>query len=147
MDPKRFASFWLRLLAWMIDRAILCMPATAVVLALCIQETVVNGYPLEEQLPLVPQGVSALSWLLGIPYGVLLESSKWQATVGKMAVGIIVTDVSGQRLTFWRAAGRQVCKMFSGICCAVGYWIAAFTERRQALHDLMASTLVLNRRE
>ncbi len=78
-------------------------------------------------------------------YFAVLESSDWQATVGKRAMKIVVTDERGRRLSFARATGRSFARMLSGLFLFAGYLLAAFTARRQTLHDLLASTLVLKR--
>jgi uncharacterized RDD family membrane protein YckC len=62
-----------------------------------------------------------------------------------MALGIVVTDMDGRRVSFARANGRFWSKIISGLFFSIGYIIAAFTERKQALHDLLAATLVINR--
>ena len=80
-----------------------------------------------------------LSWL----YHALMESSPWQATLGKRICKITVTDMDGERLTFLRATGRHFAKIISGLTCYVGFIMAGFTARKQALHDMIASTLVL----
>ena len=80
------------------------------------------------------------NWL----YFALMESSDHQATLGKMAIGIAVTNLNGQRITFARASGRYFAKMISSlISFQIGYIMVGFTERKQALHDLIASCLVL----
>jgi len=79
----------------------------------------------------------ALSWL----YFAGLESSAWQATVGKRAARLVVTDLYGRRIGFGRATGRYFAKLF----IVVGAWFTFFTPRRQALHDLMSETVVVRR--
>jgi len=79
------------------------------------------------------------SWL----YHTWMESSRYQATLGKMALGIIVTDMNGQRISFGRANGRFFGKWVSGMVMNVGYLMAAFTEKKQALHDMLAGCLVI----
>lgn len=81
------------------------------------------------------------SWL----YFALMESSAKQATLGKMALSIIVTDVNGNRLTFGRATGRYFGKIISGLILYIGFLMAAFTEKKQALHDIIAGSLVVNK--
>ena len=76
-------------------------------------------------------------------YFALFESSPRQATPGKMMLGLFVTDMHGRRITFGRAFGRTIGKILSQMFCWLGYILALFTARKQALHDLMASTLVL----
>ncbi len=78
-------------------------------------------------------------------YFALMESSSKQATVGKMALGIVVTDLSGNRISFGRATGRYFGKIVSGMILCIGYFMAGFTERKQALHDIMSSCLVVLR--
>ena len=81
------------------------------------------------------------TWL----YYTLFEASNWQATPGKRIMKIYVTDLYGQRLTFGRAALRNLAKFISSLTFLVGYLIAGFTEKKQALHDLISSCLVLRR--
>jgi uncharacterized RDD family membrane protein YckC len=82
---------------------------------------------------------TVVGWL----YFALQESSANQATMGKRAVGIMVTDLNGERLSFGRATGRHFAKFLSMIILFVGYLMAAFTSRRQALHDIIAGALVV----
>jgi uncharacterized RDD family membrane protein YckC len=76
-------------------------------------------------------------------YFALFESGKAQATPGKMAMGIKVVDDVGQRIGFGRATGRYFGKIVSGLILNIGYLLAGWTARKQALHDMMASTLVV----
>jgi uncharacterized RDD family membrane protein YckC len=78
-------------------------------------------------------------------YYALLESSSNQATVGKMALGIKVTDRHGARLGFAHALGRWAAAALSYLTLYIGFLLAAFTERKQALHDLAAGTLVVDK--
>lgn len=80
-----------------------------------------------------------ISWL----YFAALESSPKQATLGKMALGLIVTDADYQRLSFWRATGRYFAKIISSLTLFIGYILAGFTEKKQALHDFIAGTYVI----
>jgi uncharacterized RDD family membrane protein YckC len=86
-------------------------------------------------------------WLVSIIIQVLyfsfLESSSKQATVGKMAMGIVVTDMNGARLTLSKAFVRNISRILSSFALLIGYIIAAFTEKKQALHDIIAGTLVV----
>jgi uncharacterized RDD family membrane protein YckC len=85
--------------------------------------------------------VVAIDWL----YFAYQESSPAQATLGKRALGIKVTDLQGNRISSARATGRYFAKILSIVTFLIGYIIAAFTARKQALHDLVADTLVVNR--
>jgi uncharacterized RDD family membrane protein YckC len=90
-----------------------------------------------------------LGYLLGFVvrwlYEAIMTSSAAQATLGKMAVGIVVVDESGNRVSFARATGRHFGKYLSTLTLCIGYLMAGWTERKQALHDYMASTLVIYR--
>lgn len=83
----------------------------------------------------------AAIWL----YFALMESSKNQGTLGKMALGLRVTDMDGNRLTFGRATGRFFAKGLSGLTLGIGFIMAGFTQKKQALHDMVVSTLVLRK--
>jgi uncharacterized RDD family membrane protein YckC/predicted DNA-binding WGR domain protein len=84
-------------------------------------------------------------WSAGVMFGysAWFESSEWQATPGKRAMGIIVTDADGERLSFGRALMRSAAKLgvwlFTG---GMGFATAALTPRKQALHDVVVGTLV-----
>ncbi len=74
-----------------------------------------------------------------------MESSKYQATLGKMIFGIKVVDNNGKRLTFWHATGRTLGKFISGMTLYIGFLIAGANKHKQALHDIMASAYVVNK--
>src|SRR6266478_4456222 len=78
------------------------------------------------------------SWL----YEAFMESSSYQATLGKMIFGMRVTDLNGNRISFERATGRHFAKWLSTMILGIGYIMVGFTERKQGLHDLLAGTLV-----
>ena len=80
-----------------------------------------------------------VSWL----YSALMESSATQGTLGKMALGIIVTDMNGDRITFGKATGRFFGKIISSLILCIGFLMIAFTDRKRGLHDMIASTLVV----
>ena len=84
-------------------------------------------------------------FLLGWVYYALMESSVKQATLGKMAIGIIVTDMEGKRISFGRATGRHFAKIISLFILFIGFIMAGFTAKKQALHDLIADSLVLKK--
>ena len=142
-----YAGFWLRAVAYMTDTILI-----SVVLGL-----VASFYPSiflkfpdasPPSLTALPQLTTfafvlttSVTWL----YYSIFEASTWQATPGKRILRIYVTDLSGRRLTLARAAARNFGKIISGLTFLVGYLIAGFTEKKQALHDLLAGCLVLRR--
>lgn len=127
-DSQAYAGFWLRFVALLIDGFVLFV-ATALVV-------IVFG-----------DGVGSvlLANLLVWMYFAVMESSPQQATLGKQALGLIVTDINGQQLTFGRATGRFFAKYLSNATLEFGYIMAGFTTKKQALHDLIAGTLVLRK--
>lgn len=155
-----YANFGLRFLAYIIDGIIISIVAT-IILTLFFGSTIasiaameaMNPDTMSEEEAMILFG-SFMAALLGVSfvsiiaqwlYFAIMESSPNQATLGKMALGIKVTDLNGDRITFLRATGRYFSKIISGMVLMIGYIMAAFTERRQALHDMMASTLVLKK--
>ena len=143
-----YAGFWLRAVAWVIDSLVLAIPTFAIVVFavgfLGVQlpppEAIENGElpPMRFFLPMEAAFLT-VHWL----YFALMESSSWQGTLGKRALGIGVADVQGKRVSFGRASGRFFGKLLSGMTFFVGYVLAGFTERKQALHDILASCIVV----
>ncbi|MDA0819244.1 MAG: RDD family protein [Proteobacteria bacterium] len=136
----QFAGFWIRVAAYLIDFIPLII--IAVVLAF------MTGDPLIDTDPTAPiyGWADVANLILGIAYFVGFESSAYQATPGKMALGLIVTDLDGRRISPWRALGRYFAKILSGLILLIGYIMIGFTERKQGLHDMICSTLVVKGR-
>ncbi len=87
--------------------------------------------------------ISILSIVIQWLYYALQESSAKQATLGKSLLNLKVVDLYGNRISFGRATGRFFGKILSGLIFNIGYIMAAFTERKQALHDILANCLVV----
>ena len=85
--------------------------------------------------------VDMIFWL----YSASLESSVWQATVGKKVLGLYVTGLDGKRISFLRASGRFVGKSLEHLTLFVGFIMAGLTAKKQALHDMLAGCLVLRK--
>ncbi len=138
----RYAGFWLRSVAAAFDGGIL-------LLAMRLLGWVFNlNYATLEptELELNNIGVfEAGSILVGWIYYAVMESSAPQATVGKLFLGIYVTDTAGERLSFVRASLRYWMKFVSAVILLLGFLLAAFTRHKQALHDMVANSLVLKR--
>jgi len=135
---RRYAGFWKRLVAMILDNLILI----AVFLFLIF---VFNGFMDFKDSDTLEGWVSLVSIPLFWLYFAFMESSVKQATFGKMALGIKVVDLQGNRISFWRASGRYFAKIVSYVILLIGYLMAAFTQRKQALHDMMAGCLVVNK--
>lgn len=148
-----YAGFWKRVAAAIIDGIIVAAASYAMLFVLLLLAFAVS-LTLDAQGGVgIPDGafiaVSVAYYILAIAlpwlYEAYMESSSKQATVGKMALGVVVTDLSGRRITFGRATGRYFAKFLSGLTLGIGYLMVAFTERKQGLHDMVAGTLVVNR--
>ena len=152
-----YAGFWLRFLAFLIDNVVMGIAFVLILIPL-IFLTGLGGFigtihPDEDfndvgifmliGLIFLAATVSLVfTWL----YHALMESSEWQATVGKKVLGLVVTDMAGQRVSFWRATARHFAKIITNMVPAfIGYIMAGFTEKKQALHDMLAGCLVLRR--
>jgi len=152
-----YAGFWVRFLAFLIDNAVMGIGFVLILIPL-IFLTGLGGFigeihPNEDMndvgifmlfgLLFLAATVSLLlTWL----YHALMESSEWQATLGKKVLGLVVTDMAGRRVSFGRATGRHFAKIITNMVPAfIGYIMAGFTERKQALHDMIAGCLVLRR--
>jgi len=152
-----FAGFWLRFGAWVIDYIILMVPFTAISLNMglgaamsqLLAQMQVDQTAALEAYAVAIKPITYVLLVIGFAYYAFFESSKWQATPGKMAVGIRVTDTDGNRLGIGRAAGRNAVRLanaFTFFVPLVFYVTAAFTQRKQGVHDLLASTYVVTGR-
>jgi uncharacterized RDD family membrane protein YckC len=121
-----YAAFWERFVAVVIDAVILGV-ATGTVFTATFGAGMAIGF--------------FAPWL----YEAFMTSSEWQATVGKRVMSIVVTDLNGNRMSFARATGRHFAKYISVFLLGIGFVIAAFTAKKQALHDMIAETLVMKR--
>ena len=138
----RYAGFWLRLVAGAIDGGILLI----VVWLFSLAFNVNIASPVHEGADFLNfrlfELVSIFSaWL----YFAVMESTTPQATVGKLFMGLYVTDTEGECLAFSRASIRYWLKYVSILTFLVGFVMAAFTRQKQALHDKVVHSLVLKR--
>ncbi len=158
--PVQYAGFWLRFGAHLIDDFILAFFSFLIIGPIIFFTGLTAGLSSfiglsmddisdEEKLMMVGGFISyifiiafisiVINWL----YYAVMESSSRQATVGKLALDIKVTDMEGKRITFLNATGRYFAKIISGMTLTIGYLMAGFTEKKQALHDILASCLVV----
>lgn len=86
--------------------------------------------------------IQLISIVLQVAYFTIMESSESQATLGKRAMNLMVADENGNRLNTQQALIRNISRIVSGIICLIGYFMAFFTEKKQALHDIIAKTNV-----
>ena len=141
-----YGGFWIRVVAAIIDAIILRVvvaPISMIFGGVGLAGSMMGRVP-HIPLALLGGGVTLIflffgSWL----YEAFMESSSYQATLGKMILGMKVTDLNGNRISFERATGRHFAKWLSAMILGIGYIMVGFTERKQGLHDLLAGTLVL----
>ncbi len=152
-----YAGFWLRFLALLIDNVVMGLGFVLILIPL-IFLTGLRGF-LDEIHPSEDMNDVGIFMLIGVIflaatvslvftwlYHALMESSEWQATLGKKVLGLVVTDMGGQRVSFGRSTGRHFGKLITNLVPAfIGYIMAGFTEKKQALHDMLAGCLVLRR--
>ena len=145
-----YAGFWRRFVAAFLDGLILTFvtfPLQWFLHAPVFGWVNADTLSFEEMMAMISASIASIvmSGLCAWLYFALLESSKLQGTLGKAALNIRVTDLDGRRISFGRATGRHFGKWLSGVILMIGYLIQPFTRRRQALHDLLAGTLVVRR--
>lgn len=126
-----YAGFWARFAAFQVDWAV----------------TVIAGFVLTFGTTFAGGFTAAIGQFLYVVFSLLywpyMESSPRQATFGKMLLGIQVTDMDGARVSFVRALLRNLAKIISGLIFYIGFLMAAFTRRKQGLHDIMTKCLVV----
>jgi uncharacterized RDD family membrane protein YckC/Tfp pilus assembly protein PilE len=134
----------------LIDSLVLSVASFAVVLLVGIVVGVGAALGSSEEPSGAVAALMVLSWIVLIlgqlAYFAAMESSGRQATLGKLALGLAVTDLQGGRIGLGRGVGRYLAKILSTLPANLGFLLAAFTARKQALHDLVAGTLVVRRR-
>lgn len=151
--PLAYAGFWLRFVAWIIDTIILWIVSSFITLPIVaatgLREMILNHPPQTPEELIALMGTIWKIAILGLVikwlYYALLESSAWQATIGKLTLGLKVTDMAGNRVSFGRATGRFFGKIISAFILMIGYIMAGFTAQKQALHDMMAGCLVMRK--
>ena len=131
-----YAGFGRRLAAWIIDTVILGIVSIIV-------SVIIVGGDADDASTGAQVAANTVAFAINWAYFAGMESSSKQASLGKMALGIVVTDVDGQRITFMRATGRYFAKILSGLLLLIGYLMVLWTARKQGLHDKLAVTLVV----
>jgi len=142
----RYAGFWRRLAAFAIDHLIVIAAFAAAVFGVGVAYVLLSGdmeRAVSRYLDLAYFAVKPLSVVVIWLYYAILECGAHQATLGKRVLAIKVTDLAGERVGFWRSFGRQAGKVVSTAILGLGFVLAAFTRRKQALHDLFARCLVV----
>ncbi len=145
-DDIVYAGFWRRWGALFLDQMIITIPMTVLLIVVLLA----MGLDLDAKEPPPALIVAYLVFYLvyfivAALYYAGMESSAGQATLGKRALGIKVTDYEGQRISFKQALGRWFAAALSYMAMYIGFLMAGFTERKRALHDYLANTLVVDK--
>lgn len=142
-----YAGFWKRVAAYFIDYTLVTMVTSVIGFVVVLGIVGMSGLADESSTSgIVAQVVNMLiSLALTCTYYTWFHASAGGATLGKMAVGIKVVRPGGERLTVGRAIGRYFGFVLSGLTLGIGYLMAAFTDRKQGLHDMISDTLVVDR--
>ena len=151
-SERSYAGFWLRFVAIIIDYLIIGLLSMFVIVPILGAFGLLGsmGDMQEMDESFIAGMVAAMSGAMALInliiywlYFALMESSSWQATLGKRAVGVKVVNEEGSRISFITATIRYIGKIVSGAIIFIGYIMAAFTAKKQALHDMIASTYVV----
>jgi uncharacterized RDD family membrane protein YckC len=152
-----YAGFWLRFVAYFLDSLILSMAIGVILVPLSLIFIAFTGttgssrnFSQSSMSGVAAVGVALIELVVWVGllvgtwlYFAMMESGPSQATLGKRVLGLRVTTLSGERISFGQASGRFFGKIVSGMTFYIGYIMAGLTERKQALHDMMAGTLVV----
>jgi uncharacterized RDD family membrane protein YckC len=152
-----YGGFWIRLVAFFIDRIVLgaigfalgvvLMPIMMVggggTMTMTEGNQMMTAFAGSSALMGMGLGVQLIILIVDVLYFSLLQSSSWQATIGMKVCGIKVVGLDYQRISFLRALGRYAASILSGIILMIGYLMIAFTEKKQGLHDKLAETYVV----
>jgi uncharacterized RDD family membrane protein YckC len=146
---ENYAGFWIRFVAYFIDSIISSIVIYAVLFVIILLgiASAPNKYSYSPDY-YSSMGIFYILWCIFAIgfiwlYHAVQESSSAQATIGKRAMNIIVTDGNGNRLSFGRATGRWLAMILSALILCIGFIMIGFTERKQGLHDLIVNTYVI----
>ncbi|MBI4895822.1 MAG: RDD family protein [Candidatus Aenigmarchaeota archaeon] len=132
MVSDKYAGFWIRLGAYLLDSLIVSVPSLIIFFVLSFSMGFMG----------MILGI-IVSVIIGWIYNASLESSEKQATIGKQAVSVKVVDYKGKRISFGLATGRYFAKILSALIILIGFFMIGFTEKKQGLHDYIANTYVV----
>lgn len=136
-----YAGFWIRFVAYIIDGIILGIVTFP--LGIIFPAVTMDGViPIMNTTNMMITQVLSVAIFLG--YFIFMEGSK-ATTIGKMALGLTIIDESGNPITMGKAVPRNLGKIVSSLILMIGYIMAGFDPRKQALHDKLAKTFVVKK--
>lgn len=150
-----YAGFWLRFIAFLMDSVLRGVAFVSLLIPLLVLtgaggaiERIANGEDFSDNVAALIGGgfllgLFGITLLVSWLYYAFFESSSWQATPGKKLLNLYVTDLDGRPVSFARASGRFFAKIVTSVVpLFIGYILAGITEKKQALHDIIAGCLV-----
>ena len=152
--PVSYAGFWKRLAAYILDWIILTIISIIILVIFSVSFGAFWGSELsaetfgegnEAALLGLTIGADMLTFVISWLYYAGMESSSKQATFGKLALGMKVTRLNGERISFLRASVRFFSKILSLLLFFIGFIMIAFTEKKQGLHDMIAGVVIVNK--
>ena len=160
MSDNKYAGFWLRFVAYIIDYLILYVINLIILVPImgALGLGIASGgfdmasmtegdvVQMVKTILMAVVAGSIVLMIVNLLYYTLMESSKFQGTVGKIALGLKVTDANGGKLDIVKAFLRNLGKIVSGIILMIGYIMAGFTAKKQALHDMFVGALVVKKK-
>ncbi|WP_040727972.1 RDD family protein [Thiomicrorhabdus sp. Kp2] len=145
-NTVQYAGFWRRFLAYIVDWAVLTVLGIFLVIGYSMFLAFMGNDLGDEASVLMFQAqAKLLTFLMAWLYYAVMESSAKQATLGKLALGIKVTSLQGESISFLRASVRFFSKILSALLFFIGFIMIAFTEKKQGLHDMIAGAIVIKR--
>lgn len=148
VEEPEFAGFWRRAIAFSIDffaQIILALFVMAIYIYMTNVIGLFGGFDWEDVSNMDDNSAWAFGLLFGWVYYAFMESSRYQATLGKLVLRMKVTDLAGERITLGRASKRYFGRLVSALLWGIGFIMAGFTQKKQTLHDMMAGCLVVRR--
>ncbi len=163
MSLTAYAGFWLRFVAYIVDYIIIQVAQSIIIFPILglfgisfftfnddiDWEYMSQGEIMAMTATIIGAAGAAITvaLILQVLYYSLMEASKYQGTVGKLVLGLKVTDMNGEALDFPKAFIRNLAKILSGMIFLIGYIMAGFTDKKQALHDIIAGALIVRKEE
>jgi uncharacterized RDD family membrane protein YckC len=134
-EKNKYAGFWIRLLAYIIDSLILSIPSNI------INKVILNTVEAEKiEIAMVK---SVISFIILSFYFVIM-TYRFEATVGKMILKLKVVSEDRTKLSFWQLIKREtIGKFFSAVLLGIGFIMIAFNKQKKGIHDQLANTLVV----
>ena len=149
MDQTKYASFWIRALAFIIDFGLMFALFVSAVIVISINIGMIllpEGYSSSDLSRWFYRGLGPAAACVIFFYWIYFPSTSWQATPGKRLFAIHIIRVDGRRVTGWLALGRMLAYFLSSISAGLGFLMIASTDQKEGLHDIVCGTRIVHGR-